>query len=127
LQRWQAGDTLWYTGASPSSFTQNVSWSFNSLTVASNTNDQRIYNRRLVLTAINSAVAGTISITWRRDRVPLGTRTFSVTGTVNFDIDCATGFEGKQFDAIISGNCNPEINGLTWQLEARPAGVVVAI
>jgi hypothetical protein len=127
LQRWQAGDTLWYTGSPSNPSPSVVSWSFNSLTVASNTNDQRIYSRKLVLTAINSGVAGTISVTWRRDRVALGTRTFSVVGATNFDLDVATGFSGKQFDAIISGNCNPEINALSWEVEPRPAGPGAAI
>jgi hypothetical protein len=105
----------------------NVKWSFQSLTIASGDTDQRVYNRRLVFTAINAGLSGNVTVSYRRDRVVLGTRSFFVTGTANFDLDIATGFTGKQFDAIISGNCNPTINGITWEVEPRPAGVVVGI
>ena len=104
-----------------------VNWSFQPLTVASSDTDQRVYVRRVVFTGINSGENGQVEITFRRDRIPLGTRIFQVYGTLNFDLDCAIGFEGKQFDAIISGNCNPTIDGVTWEVEPRPAGVVVAI
>jgi hypothetical protein len=104
-----------------------VAWSFRPLTVASGDTDQRVYVRRLVFTAINGGLTGNVTIAFRGDRQLLGTRIFPVQGNLNFDLDCALGFTGKQFDAIISGTCNPTIDGVTWEVEPRPAGVVVGI
>jgi hypothetical protein len=127
LQRWQAGDVLWDTGATGARSPSQVSWSGRSLTMASKDSDQRIYARRVVLTGINSTSGGIISLTWRKDGVIQGTRTFPVGANKYFDLDCAIGQTAKEFDLTFSGNTDAQIDGITWEVEPRPAGVVVGV
>ena len=125
LQRWQAGDLQWYTGGGASA--QNVSWSFRSLTVASNDTDQRVYVRRFVITGTNGATRGNVSVTALQSGVSQFTQTFSIAPNADFDIDFAVGLTGKRFDVIVAGSITAEIDGCTPESEARPAGVVVPI
>lgn len=125
LQRWQAGDVQWYTGGGISA--QNVSWSFRSLTVASNDTDQRVYVRRFVITGTNSGARGTVTITANQSGVAQFSQTFSVAPNADFDLDFAVGLTGKRFDVIVASNIQAEIDGCTPESEPRPAGVVVGI
>ena len=137
LQRWQAGDILWYTGGGANA--HGVDWSVNTLTVASNDTDQRVYVRRLVVTGTNSGPHGNISVDINKSGVNQQMeQTFSVAPNADFDLDVAVGLTGKRFDARVYSGVGPppapvvqpivvEIDGLTWETEPRPAGVVVGI
>ena len=127
LSRWQAGDTLWDEGGSGARVPSQVAWSGRSLTMASKTNDQRIYVRRVVLTGTNSSLGGMITISWRKNGVQQGQQSFSVVANADFDLDLAIGQTGKRFDVTFSGNTDAQLDGLTFEPEPRPAGVVVGI
>lgn len=135
MQRWQAGDIQWYTGGGANA--HGVDWSFNTLTVASNDTDQRVYARRLVVTGTNSGPRGNISVSIKQSGVFQFVQTFSVAPNADFDLDVAVGLTGKRFDARVYSGIGPppvvvqpilvEIDGCTWETEPRPAGVVVGI
>jgi hypothetical protein len=126
LSRWQAGDLQWYTGGGVNAV--NVAWAFRTLTVASGDTDQRVYTRRLVITGSNTGAGGTITISARQSGgLPQLGQTFAIPVNSDFDIDFAVQLTGKRFDAIVSSNLNAEIDGCTWELEPRPAGVVVGV
>jgi hypothetical protein len=127
ISRWQAGDVLWDTGATGARNPSKVQWNMRTLTIASSTNDQRVYNRRLVVTMICSGTPGSVSVSWRMSGVTQATRTFTLPTNADQDIDVATQLTGKRFDAIISGNSDAQIDGITWEVEPRPIGVVVPI
>jgi hypothetical protein len=126
LSRWQSSDTLWDTGASGARSPSKVQWSFRTLTVASQDTDQRVYNRRVVITGVNNS-PGTISVSFRKNGVRQGTLSFATVANLDYDLDVAIGQTGKRFDATASGNCDTQIDGVTWETEARPQGVVVSI
>jgi len=125
LQRWQSGDLQWYSGGG--AFAQNVSWTFRSLTAASKDNDQRIYARRVAITGINSGVAGPVKVTINQSGKAQSSLIFNIPANGDFDIDCPVQLTGKRFDATISGSINVEIDGVDWEIEPRPAGVLQAI
>lgn len=127
LSRWQAGDILWDTGASGTRNPSKVLWSFQNLTAASQDNDQAVYCRRLVVTLVNSGGSDFVSVTPIRNGVPQTPLQFFVPANQDFDIDAAVGLRGKRFAATISGTAHVEIDGDTWELEPRPAGVVVGV
>jgi hypothetical protein len=124
LQRWQSGDVQWYTGGF---LAQNVSWSFRTLTIASQNSDQRIYLRRLALRGTNSGAAGTISVQTNRDRYPQLLVNYPIKATRDFDIFSDIGLTGLRFDSIISGSVHTEIDGATWHLEPRPIGSIAGV
>jgi hypothetical protein len=143
LQRWQAGDTEWYTGSANA---VNVDWSFDTLEIASQNTDQRIYARRVVVTGENNGTYGTIGVSIYMDGVFQCEMEFVVQPGA-FDIDAAIGLTGKRFRAHVysgggggggGGGGSPsvtdfeaatqiEIDGVTWDSVPRPAGVVISI
>jgi hypothetical protein len=140
LQRWQAGDVEWYT-ASSAPF--NVDWAFDTSEIASQGTDQRVNARRVVVSGQNNGDYGTITVGVYKDGVFQFEQDFIVQPG-NFDIDMAVGLTGKRFHAHVysggggggGGVSNPtnfaaatqiEIDGVTWESQARPAGVVVSI
>lgn len=122
LQRWQAGDVQWYTGA-PSPI--NVAWSMRTITVASQNSSQRLWARKVILRGTNSGVAGTIAVQVRSSAVPQSTLKHTIPATGDFDVFSAIGITGIRFDAIISGIAHVEIEGIDWAIEPRPFGVPV--
>ena len=125
LSRWQGGDLQWYTGGGASATA--VGWSFRTLSIASNDTDQRVYTRRLVLTGTNTGASGTITVTVNQGGTPQFFQVFNVAANSDFDIDFAVQLTGKRFDATVQSNLDAEIDGCTWEIEPRPAGVVVSI
>jgi len=125
LQRWQAGDVDWYTGGV--AFQQDVSWKFRTQTLASQNTDQRVYTRRLVITGINSSAADTLTAVINQSGIAQFTMNFNILDNQDFDADIPVQLTGKRFDADISGSFNAEIDGVTWELEPRPAGVLVGV
>lgn len=141
LQRWQAGDLQWYTGSSNA---VNVDWTFDTLEQASQNTDQRINMRRVVVTGQNNGTYGTITIGVYKDGVFQFEQDF-VVQPGDFDLDMAVGLTGKRFHAhVYSGGgggggggsptttdfaaaTNIEIDGVTFDPQSRPAGVVVSI
>ncbi len=83
--------------------------------------------RRVVVTGTNSTTPGTITVSWRENGVVKGQLSFTVIANADFDLDVAIQLTGKRFDATIAGNCDAQIQGITWQSEPRPAGVVVPV
>jgi hypothetical protein len=125
LQRWQAGDIDWYIGGG--SFQQEVAWSFRTLTAASQNNDQRIYNRRLIITGQSTTETDFLTAVINQSGNTQFTMKFLVPGGNDFDVDIPVQLTGKRFDADISGDFMAEIDGVTWEVEPRPAGVVVGV
>lgn len=125
LSRWQGGDLQWYTGGGVSA--TPIGWSFRTLSIASNDTDQRVYTRRLVLTGTNTGAGGVITVVVNQSGVQKGSQIFNVPANSDFDIDFAVQLTGKRFDAIVMSNLDAEIDGCTWEIEPRPAGVVVSI
>jgi hypothetical protein len=126
LQRWQAGDIQWYTGGG-SQFQIPVVQGFRTLTLASQDSDQRIYTRRLAITGTNSGAAGTLQAIINQSDVAQFTINLPVAGNGDFDVDIPVGLTGKRFDAALSWSFLGEIDGVTWETEPRPAGVLVGI
>lgn len=141
LQRWQAGDTQWYTGSANN---VNVDWTFDTLEQASQNTDQRINMRRVVVTGQNNGDYGTITVGVYKDGVFQFEQDFTVPPG-DFDLDMAVGLTGKRFHAHVysgggggGGGGSPtttnfaaatsiEIDGVTFDPQSRPAGVVVSI
>lgn len=127
LQRWQAGDVLWYTGAS-SSFLSPVSWSVQTLSIASKDADQRLYARRIVIRGQNTAetVSGISNL--MNVQVLYGANSqlaqnYQMPTSGDFDIFASVGLTDLRFAAAISGNTHVEVDGVTWHVEPRPVGV----
>ena len=127
LSRWQAGDLDWDTGGSGARTPSEVGWSFDTLTAASQNDDQKIYCRRWVISLINSGAAFTAFVTPKSNGKSHTPRQFYIPAGSDFDIDCAVGYTGRRFNVNVSGVGNVEIDGDTSEIEARPAGVVVAV
>ena len=127
LSRWQAGDLQWDVGATGARSPSNVTVSMRTLTAASQDNDQNVYARRVVFTLINSGVAGVVTVTPFRNGVAQQPMTFYVPANQDFDIDAAVGLRGKRFDATISYSIHADLAGDTWEIEPRPAGVLVGV
>jgi hypothetical protein len=127
LSRWQAGDLEWDTNGTGARSPTKVTWSFETLTAASQDSDQTIYLRRWVVSLINSGSAFTATVTPKKDGKTFTPRPFYVPANADFDIDAAFGFRGRRFSALVAGVGNVEIDGDTAELEPRPAGVVVGV
>jgi hypothetical protein len=104
-----------------------VEWSGRGLTIASRNNDQRVYVRRAVLSGTNSGVGGIITLSWRLNGVQQNSQNFLIQPNADFDLDLAIGQTGKRVDVTFSGNTDAQLDGLAYETEARPAGVVVSI
>lgn len=129
LQRWQAGDVLWYTGGGASQI--EVAWSVRSVTMASQNSSQRIWVRKLMLRGTGSNVDTdpfiVINVSFRSSGVVVTSVNYTASNQGDFDIDAALGLTGVRFDAIISGTDHIEIDGWDWAVEPRPFGVPVGI
>jgi len=127
LQRWQAGDVLWYTGA-PS--TIEVSWSMRTVTVASQNSSQRLWARKMIVRGTGANVDTdpyiSINVQIRQSGIVKSSVNYSASNLGDFDIFADVGLTGLRFDAIISGTDHIEIDGLDWAIEPRPFGVPVA-
>ena len=126
IQRWQANDTLWYTGGSLQS--QPV-WGFRTPTLASKDADQRLYARRVVIRGNNTNVVGPIVVTPYSSGVALSPVSRSIPAANDFDLfaDLADGgTTGVRFDATVTGAGQCEIDGVDWHTEPRIVGVPVA-
>lgn len=126
LQRWQAGDIQWYTGAgSPSQ--SNVNWSFRTQEMASQVGDQRMYYRRLAIRGYNTNstagvtvtpfVNGTQGNTYVSPPIPFG----------DFEIFAPIAMTGVRCHCNVSGSGDVEIQALSYHTEIKPAGVPVVI
>ena len=89
--------------------------------------DQRVFARRVVVNLSNEGSAGSLTVTPRRNGVSQQPMTFYIPANRDFDVDAAIGSSGKRFDAIISSSVRCGINGVAYEVEARPAGVVVGV
>ena len=123
LQRWQAGDTQWYTGGGNSAV--NVSWSLRSITVASQSSSQRVWARKVILRGTNAGAAGTITVQPRVSAVAQAAVNYRIAASGDFDVFADVGLTGLRFDAIFSGTVHVEIDGVDWAIEPRPFGVPV--
>jgi len=127
LSRWQAGDINWDTSGSGARNPSAVLWNFETLTAASQNDDQKIYCRRWVISLINSGSSFMALVTPRQNGKLHTARQFYVPAGADFDIDCAIGFIGRRFSVVVTGQGNVEIDGDTSEIEPRPAGVVVGV
>ena len=125
LSRWQAGDVQWDTGATGARTPSNVAWSFRTNRVAAQDVDSRIYCRRLVVNGNNSGGAGTVTVAVLKNNVLQQTFSFYIPANREWDVDVAVGFEDKDFDAIVSSSLHATVQGVTYEVEQRPMGVVV--
>lgn len=129
LQRWQAGDVLWYTGGGSSQI--EVAWSVRTVTMASQNSSQRIWVRKLFLRGTGSNVDTdpniVINVQIRSSGIVQSSINYTASNLGDFDIDAVVGLTGVRFDAIISGSDHIELDGWDWATEARPFGVPVGI
>lgn len=126
LQRWEAGDIQWYTGAS-SPNQQNVQWSYRTQEMASQVADQRMYFRRLAIRGQNTnsttgitvvpVVNGVRGNPYTSPPLPLG----------DFEIFAPIAMTGVRAHADVSGSGDVEIQGMSFHTEIKPAGVPVFI
>jgi len=128
LQRWQAGDVQWYTGAGAGQI--EVAWSVRSVTMASQNSSQRIWARKLMLRGTGSNVDTdptiVINVQIRSSGIVQSSINYTASNQGDFDIDAVVGLTGVRFDAVISGTDHIEIDGWDWMVEPRPIGVVVS-
>jgi hypothetical protein len=124
IQRWQANDTLWYTGGAQQI---SVAWSFRTPTLASKDADQRLYARRVVIRGNNTNVTAPVTVTPYTSGVALSpaVKQMPAAGAdFNLFADVADGgFTGVRFDATVSGAGQCEIDGIDWHTESRAVGV----
>ncbi len=129
LQRWQAGDVLWYTGGGAAQM--EVAWSVRSVTMASQNSSQRIWARKLMIRGTGSNVdtdpAILINVQIRSSGIVQTSINYAASNLGDFDIDAAIGLTGIRFDAVISGTDHLELDGWDWAIEPRPFGVPVGI
>jgi hypothetical protein len=123
LQRWQAGDTNWYTGGGVSAAA--VLWSKRTITVASQDSSQRVWARRLIIRGTNAGASGKITVQPRVSGVSQAAVQYRIPASGDFDLFADVGLTGLRFDADISGTVHVEIDGETWNIEPRPSGVPV--
>jgi hypothetical protein len=121
LQRWQAGDTQWYTGGGGAQVA--VSWNFRPTTVASQNASQRVYLRKVILRGSNTGGASTISAAIRQGNTNKLNLTQPISGGGDFDLFFDIGLTGLRFDVTYSSSADVEIIGMDWGLEPRAFGV----
>lgn len=128
LQRWQAGDVLWYTGGG--NVQDEVAWSVRTVTMASQNSSQRIWARKLMIRGTGSNVDTdpymVINVAFRSSGRIVSSVNYTASNQGDFDIDAAIGLTGLRFDATISGTDHIELDGWDWAIEPRPFGVPVA-
>ena len=127
LQRWQAGDVLWYTGGGNSQL--EVNWSLRTVTVASQNSSQRLYARKVIVRGTGSNVdtdpTSIINVAIRLSGIQKSSVNYSVSNSGDFDLFADIGLTALRFDAVISGTDHIEIDGIDWLVEPRPIGVPV--
>ena len=130
LQRWQAGDIQWYTGAAGTSSRPGqtvVTWGFRTQEMASQVADQRMYYRRVAIRGYNTNSAAGVTVvptvngvagnTYVSPPIPLG----------DFEIFAPIALKGVRCHCDISGSGDVEIQGISFHVEPCPAGVPVVI
>lgn len=120
LQRWQAGDILWYTG-DPVANTP-VLWSMKSPEAFSNPADQKLEWRRLAIRGFSDG-AITIAITPYVNGKAKPVRNYTIPSSGDFEVFCGPRLDGLRFNAIISGSGGIEISRLDYQLYPKALGV----
>jgi hypothetical protein len=121
LQRWQAGDVEWYTGA-PNSITPVV-WSFQSPEAYSTPMDQKLHWRRLAIRGVQTSGATILTVTPYVNGVAKPSRNYTIPAQGDFEVFCGPQLEGLRFNAIISGSGHLEINRLDFQVTPKTVGV----
>jgi hypothetical protein len=127
LQRWQAGDVLWYTGGGAAQM--EVAWSVRTSTMASQNSSQRLWARKLVIRGTGSNVdtdpAIVMNVQIRQSGIVKSSINYTASNQGDFDIFADIGLTGLRFDAVISGTDHLELDGWDWAVEPRPFGVPV--
>ena len=121
LQRWQAGDVQWY--ALSGGDEENVAWKVRTPEVTSQSSDERLFCRRLVIRGINSNSTDPLTVTFRVNGVPRIAINTPRLPLGDFDTFVTLATTSLRFSAEISGTGDVEILSFTWQVEPKPAGV----
>jgi hypothetical protein len=124
LQRWQAGDLLWYTGSSSTSVVQ---FGFRTQEMGGDIPDQRLYCRRVAITGYNNNSTKGLTVTIFQNAVLKFTYNSPPLAANDFEVFAPVQLTGTRFHADIFGSGQVEIHGDSWHIEPKPAGVPLAI
>ena len=126
LQRWQAGDIQWYTGAIAPNL-QSVAWSFRTQEMASQVADQRMYFRRAAIRGYNTNSTASVRVTPVVNGVSGNTYTSPPLPLGDFEIFAPIAMTGVRAHMDISGSGDVEIQGISFHVEPKPVGASVVI
>lgn len=126
LQRWQAGDIQWYTGAgSPNQSV--VNWSFRTQEAASQVADQRLYFRRIAIRGQNTNSTTGIKVVPVVNGIPGTPYTSAPLSSGDFEIFAPIVMTGVRAHADISGSGDVQIQGHSFHTVEKPVGAPVVI
>jgi hypothetical protein len=126
LQRWQAGDIQWYTGAgSPNQSV--VNWSFRTQEAASQVADQRLYFRRIAIRGQNTNSTTGIKVVPVVNGIPGTPYTSAPLSSGDFEIFAPILMTGVRVHADISGSGDCQIQGHSFHTVEKPVGAPVVI
>lgn len=126
LQRWQAGDIQWYTGAgSPNQSV--VNWSFRTQEAASQVADQRLYFRRIAIRGQNTNSTTGIKVVPAVNGIPGTPYTSAPLASGDFEVFAPIALTGVRAYCDISGSGDVQIQGHSYHTEEKPVGVPVVI
>ena len=126
LQRWQAGDIQWYTGAAVPNL-QNVGWSFRTQESASQVADQRLYYRRAAIRGYNTNSTSPVKVIPVVNGIPGNVYTSPPLPLGDFEIFAPIAQTGVRAHMDISGFGDVEIMGISFHVEPKPVGASVVI
>lgn len=126
LQRWQAGDVQWYTGAAGAFSPSQVAWNAEMPDVAAPNPDLKLTCRRIALRGISSGPTS-ITVTPRIGGVLKVAQTYRISGTGDFEVFAGVLMDGLRFSATISGTGNIELDRVIFHVSPKSIGVPLVI
>jgi uncharacterized membrane protein YgcG len=127
LQRWQAGDVLWYTGATGAGAPSAVAISVRTPTTVSKEPDEVLYCRESIVRGVNTNSTSPLTLAPRVDGVAQPGMNLALPASGDFTVIYPVMQRGTRFEADISGTGDIEIDAFTFGVQPRPAGVLTRI
>lgn len=124
LQRWQAGDSNWY--AEDTSILIPVAWSFRTPEAFDQTQDNKLYCKRLAIRGISSG-ATSLSVEQILNGNDKLTTPYAVPSSGDFEVFAAYRLDGLRFAAIISGAGHIEVDRVDFQMQPKHLGVPMKV
>lgn len=122
IQRWQAGDTQWYTNGGSAQIA--VNWSERTPEIAASDSEQRLFIDRILLRGQNTNSVVPIVVSPTINGKSTGNPfKYNLPASGDFSIVAGVMRECMRANATISGSGNVELQGRSWDIVPKPSGV----